>query len=66
MTETCDTLIIGGGSAGCILAARLSEDPGHRVMLLEAGPPDTHPWIHIPAGYAKMMVAAGCSADRGR
>ena len=57
MSETCDTLIIGGGSAGCILAARLSEDPGHRVMLLEAGPPDTHPWIHIPAGYAKMMVS---------
>ncbi len=52
---TPDILIIGGGTAGCILAARLSEDPATRVMLLEAGPPDRDPWIHIPAGYARLF-----------
>lgn len=57
MTETCDVLIIGGGTAGCILAARLSEDPTLQVMLLEAGPPDTDPWIHIPAGYARLFAS---------
>ena len=45
---------MGGGTAGCILAARLSEDPGTRVTLLEAGPADRDPWIHIPAGYARL------------
>ena len=53
----CDTLIIGGGTAGCILAARLSEDPTHRVTLLEAGPPDRDPWIHIPGGYARLFAS---------
>jgi choline dehydrogenase len=53
----CDTLIVGGGTAGCILAARLSEDPAHRVVLLEAGPADTDPWIHIPAGYARLFAS---------
>ena len=52
-----DILVIGGGTAGCILAARLSEDPGTRVMLLEAGPPDRDPWIHIPAGYARLFAS---------
>jgi choline dehydrogenase len=50
-----DYVIVGGGSAGCVLAARLSEDPEMRVCLLEAGPPDTHPLIHIPLGILWMM-----------
>ncbi len=52
-----DYLIIGGGTAGCILAARLSEDPATRVTLLEAGPEDRDPWIHIPAGYARLFAS---------
>ncbi len=55
MAEPSDIVVVGGGSAGCILAARLSEDPRRRVTLLEAGPPDTDPWIHVPAGYARML-----------
>jgi len=53
-SENFDYVIIGAGTAGCVMAARLSEDPAVRVLLLEAGPPDTNPLISIPLGMGKM------------
>ncbi len=54
-----DYVIIGGGSAGCVLAARLSENPDLKVLLLEAGGTDRHPLYHMPAGFAKMTKGIG-------
>lgn len=50
-----DYVIIGAGSAGCVLASRLSEDPNTSVCVLEAGPSDWHPYIHLPAGFIKTF-----------
>lgn len=53
--ENYDYIIVGGGSSGSVLAARLSEDPGVKVLLIESGKRDTNPWIHIPATFFKVV-----------
>lgn len=56
MSQGFDYVVVGGGSAGCVLAARLSEDPSASVCLIEAGGRDTNPLIHMPVGFAKMTT----------
>jgi choline dehydrogenase len=58
-----DYVIVGAGSAGCVLANRLSADPNTRVLLLEAGGRDWHPFIHMPAGIAKLVGKKGVNWD---
>jgi choline dehydrogenase len=53
--DTFDYVIVGSGAAGSVLSRRLTEDPGVTVCVLECGPPDRHPYIHIPAGFIKML-----------
>jgi len=52
-------VIVGAGSAGCVLANRLSEDAGTSICVLEAGPRDWHPYIHLPAGFIKTFHMKG-------
>jgi choline dehydrogenase-like flavoprotein len=58
MSETFDYVIVGAGSAGCVLAARLSEDGDARVGLIEAGSEDTQPEIHIPAAFPALFKSS--------
>jgi len=55
-SQSFDFIIVGAGSAGCVLANRLTESGKHRVLLLEAGPSNRHLWLHIPLGYGKLFT----------
>ena len=55
MTRPYDILIVGAGSAGCVLADRLSADPALRVLVVEAGPRDRNPLLRVPKGFGKVI-----------
>ncbi len=59
--EVFDYVIVGAGAAGSVLANRLTDDPAVTVCVLEAGPPDRNPWIHIPAGFTKTLFDPSCT-----
>ncbi|MGD9541039.1 MAG: GMC family oxidoreductase, partial [Methylocystis sp.] len=59
MSETFDYIIVGAGSAGCVLANRLSENAGNRVLLLESGPSDKNLFIQMPRGVVKLIAPGG-------
>ncbi len=61
MTEEFDYVIVGAGAAGCVIASRLSEEAGVTICVLEAGPPDRNPYIHIPAGFIKTLFDPSCT-----
>ena len=56
MMESYDYIIVGAGSSGCVLANRLSADPKTRVLLIESGPDDKSPFIHMPRGIGKLLA----------
>ena len=54
--KSFDYIIVGGGSSGCVIANRLTENEAVNVLLLEAGGKDSHPYIHMPVGFSKLTA----------